>query len=482
MPASRIGLTLPIRSLAALVALLFLLCAPAVAQAAPEAFAISIDEYALLIDRDGEELTRRDDYRTIYPLYDERGVRGDFFVVRSAAHRSELEADYVYALMDSTGRLLTDFEYRRIERAGDGFFRCLKDDLWGVIDGENRVVLPFEYTSLISNGEGGYLALRTPPYNESPNGIYYINAAGEETATGVKIRYDLYQMDGGLMSVYAPDDNAEYPCGYINARGEWAIKPQFQWCGPFVGSFAEASGATGAGVIDKDGNWVITPKYNYVNIGYNGSSGETKQPMIAYGNGLLIVFDRETLAPILQRMGGGCYGYAGANGLMAITVNDITTVFDYAGEALFTLPWPSGGVNLWNDFEYVIVNDADYNAYLFDRAGNQIAGPYQMLSPLDNPAGRGLCFTGMYKTRRIYYEGSEDWDPGVRNYYESMVPGTYRMGLVDQTGRQIIKPIYDSLYELTSDRLMAETPQAYYLMDYQGNVIREYPRYFSLDD
>lgn len=78
----------------------------------------------------------------------------------------------------------------------------------------------------------------------------------------------------------ARGDNGLY--GYINARAEWVIPPQFSWAGMYRGDYAMAGMADEAkldddgvywgcdGVIDRTGAWVLAPEYD-LDSGYGGA-------------------------------------------------------------------------------------------------------------------------------------------------------------------------------------------------------------------
>ena len=42
------------------------------------------------------------------------------------------------------------------------------------------------YTQLVSNGAGGFLALTTDCFDDQSDGLYLVDAAGGQTATGVQ--------------------------------------------------------------------------------------------------------------------------------------------------------------------------------------------------------------------------------------------------------------------------------------------------------
>ena len=87
------------------------------------------------------------------------------------------------------------------------------------------------YTQLVSNGEGGFLALTTDCYDDISDGLYRIDEAGAASATGVQTLGELSWFSDGLMPLLSAENNLY---GYVDAAGQWAIRPQFTYAGPFL--------------------------------------------------------------------------------------------------------------------------------------------------------------------------------------------------------------------------------------------------------
>lgn len=108
-------------------------------------------------------------------------------------------------------------------------------------------------------GQGGFLALNTDCFDGQPDGLYLLDAQGNSTATGVKTVGMLDQdFREGLMPLLSAENNLY---GYVDASGQWAVRPQFAYASSFLNGRAVASLSTGYGLIDLTGNWVLTPKY-----------------------------------------------------------------------------------------------------------------------------------------------------------------------------------------------------------------------------
>ena len=59
--------------------------------------------------------------------------------------------------------------------------------------------------------------------------------------------------------------------GFINKKGDFVIEPKFNWAKSFSEGLAGAEGESdGYGFIDKSGNWVIEPQFAWVDYFQEG--------------------------------------------------------------------------------------------------------------------------------------------------------------------------------------------------------------------
>ena len=70
---------------------------------------------------------------------------------------------------------------------------------------------------------------------------------GAVSATGVQTLGALNWFSDGLMPLISAENNLY---GYVDASGQWAIRPQFAYAGPFIEGRALASLTTGYGLIE----------------------------------------------------------------------------------------------------------------------------------------------------------------------------------------------------------------------------------------
>lgn len=93
-----------------------------------------------------------------------------------------------------------------------------------------------------------------------------LNGDGEEEAVVEEYsEYDFFVCDLTPLC----DEDGKY--GYINKKGEWVIKPQFEYSIAFgENGLAAASDGEKWGYINTEGEWAIEPKYDYAYTFYNG--------------------------------------------------------------------------------------------------------------------------------------------------------------------------------------------------------------------
>lgn len=93
-----------------------------------------------------------------------------------------------------------------------------------------------------------------------------LNNDGEEEA--VVKEYTGYEF---FVCGLAPATDEDGMYGYINEKGEWAIKPRFTYANAFcVNGLAPAHDGEKWGYLDTKGEWAIEPKYDYAYPFYNG--------------------------------------------------------------------------------------------------------------------------------------------------------------------------------------------------------------------
>lgn len=123
---------------------------------------------------------------------------------------------------------------------------------WGYLNAQGKIAIPLKY-DFITEFDGGYAAATT-------GGRYLVlDTKGAETPIiSADNITEIKHFSEGL----APIEAANGLYGFVNTKGETAIKPQYKSVGYFSGGFAWAKNAEGkAGFINSKGEWAIKPVY-----------------------------------------------------------------------------------------------------------------------------------------------------------------------------------------------------------------------------
>ncbi len=396
------------------------------------ALCVATDGFAALVDEAGHTLVE--------------GV-ADVFCVRAGALYA-VGRRGAYRLCDEAGNLLGEAAFAMIDDAGD----CLifrQGSRYGAMDEAGNVILPAEWTQLVSDGAGGFLALDTDPLDESADAILRLSADGEATPTGAKTASGLTRLTSGLMPVMA--SNGRY--GAVNARGEWAVRPEWRYVGPFTGGRAKAAGAGGMGLIDASGEEVVPARYDWLERGEN--------VVAALDAGGIDVFTGDGERRV--------YSVKGEN-LEAALVGDCLMVKDGNSTRLYDATGALMGA-FGADFRcapglrgQLIATQGEWGArgsWLMNADGSAASARFQRILPL---AGERYAFI---ETPGIEYH-SADLDRVQTSWnYDAA-----RVGLMDASGAVILPAQYNEIRALGEDRLLMRTDGEVLLTDADGNVLR----------
>ena len=421
------------------------------ARAEGSAVALNMGDSGVLVAPDGTELVPQGQYSNIMPLGD--GAPCDF-----AAYGIGDQSGAV-KLLDPMGKPLSDFSYESLGAIGDKI--CFEQDgFYGVMDRDQRVVVPCQYTSIVANGEGGYLALTTNPNDERPDGVYYIDSAGSETATGIRVLYGLTEFSNGLMPVLSAESSRT---GYLNPRGELAISAQFSYAGPFTGAFADASIDSGTGLIDTSGNWLITPKYEALSLAGSGAVA------VAQVDGTRIaLIDTKTFQTIKEFTGRDIYFYAAPDSpLITLYLDGAMKLVNLAGNEVISSSAPDSTALC--DGARVILREGPWgekNATLCDLTGKKLAGPYQDIWRVGADGGTPYYAYSSFDTQSADNGGTTSLNE---------VPGTRQTGLLNQDGKVLWQPAdIQEVYSPVEGLFVVETTDKVGIMKADGSWLKSY--------
>ncbi len=426
------------KKLFALISAFALVCA-----CAPSALAaIAVNgTLSALIGENGVAIVEPGEYQEIFDVHS-----GELFAAMDDSSGS-------YLLISSTGEVLSGADYSYFEEI-DGGILYAKGSKYGVMDAEQNDIVPCEYTWIVPNGNGEYLALRTDIWDDSPDGVYLIDKTGYVSPTGVKVAQFLMPFNNGLTPAMSTE-NGRY--GYLDIEGHWALRPQYAYAEDFVNGLAIASLDSGFGVINERGDWVITPKHDYVSMGTN----ENSIIMGVNFDNDVVVYDASTFDEIFTYdahtygayvVGGGDVVFVYADdGVSAVDVNG-NVIMKLQPDALIV----AGGEN------HLIVFDGEWggeNAYVCDLNGSKVMPPRQNIMYLGEFGGMSYFVFDAFDV-----EESEAKD--IVWYSDTIM-----CGLMDENGREILPAEYTLITSPAEGYIFAEKNDGMYLYDMQANEI-----------
>ena len=429
------------------------LCLHPAAQAAGRTYAVALDGRAILTDEEGNGLTGENQYSELYELY---GLEEGLMLYAGAGTNPENAG---FALVNAQGEALTEFVYQTLEYAGGGvIFR--QGDRIGLMNTDGKVLLQPVYTAMVSSGAGGYLAHKTDPYDDSPDPVIWIDEAGTEHDTGVRLTGGLYEFSEGLSPAFSAE-NGLY--GYLGSEGEWAIEPRYEWAGSFVGGCAPANRNGGAGLIDSEGGWIIEPVYEYLSYEKDGLA------VCIRGNELSIIdpVSREKAAVYAE---SGIYGHSSPDGLAVVVLKDRTVVVDRTGAEALSLA-NCRSFSRWEGMDgKAIVYAGEFGqpgACLYRLDGELLAGPYQDVMPLGRKSGEMYYMYIQYDTVETKYPGLDVslWDEAE---------GTRECGVLSPEGEELCRFRTDYISCLGEDRILFRQENAVIMADFSGNELKRF--------
>lgn len=444
---------------AALLALLLMLLAqPALADEG-RSMVLPLPDGAVLISSGGQTLTERGAYSSIVSVSGGDVAAEDELFMALPSY--DEQASGLALLLDYQGQPMTDPVYEQLIHE-NGVIRYVQGGLQGVMGRDLAPIVGCNYTVLIPNGEGGYLGLENNPYDDTPNGVYYIDMTGNETATNVRITGSMGDFSEGLCTATSADNGR---IGYLDAQGEWAIAPQLEYGGEFKNGRAEACIESGYGVIDMKGNWLLTPKYALVSTGF--------------GDGNIILASQDASAVYLidprnyqiKQTFSDEEIYFGAyfdRDYVVLYRTGSVQLIDESGAVLMETV-PEGNFDVWYAMgDRVIARRGSWgeqNTYLVDLSGQDIAGPYRDMELLGNDSDMSP-----------YFSFTND-DPDAVLGDEDERSSARSAGVMDQDGKLVIEPgQFLHLNASVPGYLVAETADQIGIISYLGEWLTALPK------
>ncbi|MDR2179310.1 MAG: WG repeat-containing protein, partial [Synergistaceae bacterium] len=151
----------------------------------------------------------------------------------------------------------------------EGLWGVEKDGLWGYVDSADNVVIDFKYLFVGMFQNGKAFVVMSRDINDEKKDI-----AGVIDKEG---KYIIQLRQGLVFQGQSPDDNDRWPfCtpegkyGFLNLSGDEHIPAVFDAIKKFSEGMVAVQSEGRWGVIDKDGKWLIAPRYQDLGVFWNG--------------------------------------------------------------------------------------------------------------------------------------------------------------------------------------------------------------------
>jgi WG containing repeat len=215
--------------------------------------------------------------------------------------------------MNQDGKIIIEPVFEKALPFSDGLAAVLKQGLWGFIDTSGRVVIEPKFIS-VSRFSDGLAAFQQKRWSDKEG---YIDKTGKVVIepqfdvaepfhnglarvgfgtvkgrllslvadVGVECEYKFIDRTGKVVPEpsplhYATGEPGELIpfrkdglAGYLNAKGEVVIEPQFQFAAAFSEDLALACKDKLLGFINKRGEWAIPPRFEYAGDFSEGLAG-----------------------------------------------------------------------------------------------------------------------------------------------------------------------------------------------------------------
>ncbi len=470
------------KGIACLLALLLMLAGGASA----ESFAVRVDgeylaSYALLVDDAGRMLTEKHRYAQIYAL---EGAEPARFVAQPADLTAFADSDVPLrvCLLDESGAALTGFDYTELswDAAGEVIIGVRPDGGCDVLGADGAVRWSSDFIWLTANGEGGWLALRALGDADDParGELVLVGADGGQTPLGARAtRWDMRAYHDGLCAVYADGGYR-----YLDANGEAPFSLEVDYAQDFAFGTAIVCLPSGRyGLIDTDGEYVLPPVYSAME---RGDAGTSPALLALDESGALSFYspDGSRRLGVYAPDGGVEYAYTIGSALVSVRDAEGTAYFSPQGEMLFRAA-EDESVSAWyartddTDPQRVVVQTGEWpdtECRLTDMSGAPVGESYPQLSCLAWLDGEGYFATGTFEKR---YVEIEDWGGGW-----SVEPNSYRYGLCDEDGNELLPMVYDVIECLAPDRFWVRQGAVTGMIDTQGEWLLVISDYEELQD
>ena len=212
--------------------------------AAAELNCINTSQGALLFDGEYASVSFGE-YEKAYPL-------ADFGMYKAKTAEG-------WTVLDGQGVRIGD-TYQKIGACEAGII-VMKDQKYQLL-GADLVPVNKKQYMLITPLSSGALALKGQSWDSIPDRVYYLDRDGQEYMRDIRLIFTGEEQEGLLPAC----DGETGLWGYIGEDAVWAIAPSFASASGFVNGIAPASALSGMGVINRNGEWLLHPLFTDVRL------------------------------------------------------------------------------------------------------------------------------------------------------------------------------------------------------------------------
>lgn len=392
-----------------------------------EIYAVNFDGGAVAIDETGSAVIPAGAYDRLFTLRNDEGMLTGYAAGLASG------SSYLYSVLNSEGIPLSDHVYSSVASAGEGCI-VVQDDKYRYYSSAHKYD-DISFSAMAYGGDGMILAANGNIYDDIGDTISILWADGISFRTGISILNGFGPMSEGLMPLY--DENTHL-FGYINNQGAWVIKPAFKYAAPFENGLAIIASENGYGVIDSNGNIMLTP--NSTQLARSGG-------IFAMIRGdALRVYDSEFTITAVMPLNGAEVNLTGD--YIIISSVDSETVYDAYGTLLFSMPAGSHISSAGNGV--FIIRSGPWNeasVYLAWLDGSALSQPCYSIYPLDS--------------KNLAYALADEH-------------GVLRYGIMTSDGTLITECIYNSIACITEGMYCADTETGAVILDSDGMIMNTF--------
>ena len=430
-------------------------------------------QYSVLLDEQGQQLTDPMEYSSIYVVDAENGWFAAHSVSEFGGNSDAFSM--CYALMDSSGRTLTEEKYRGLYAGYADRIICMDVDdeqyicRYGLLDGEGNDLVHAVYSNLVPDGAGGFYGTIDSASDVST--LYHLDHDGQVRSTGYTC--PLYLPFTALALVPATDP-ASGLTGYLNSDVQWAIAPQFARADTFTQGLAVVSRPETEdlyGVIDTSANVVLPFEFSWISVDsrYIIATRDTDAGPFSevYDQNGVFQFRYAGTVSDYGRYFCGWPTNGDGNELLDASGNPVRSTGSSEGYFYSGIdPNDPSGILFFYD-------NSDGLTYLMQDAFTPMGQGYASLNYGLTCDGRTYCIAA--QANMLYDETYEYW------YVEW---STVRYGLIDDENNVVVPLQYRTLYPLqyTNNLLAFADDSGNGVMDISGNVLFYRSNYLDLMD